>query len=78
VDADYYHIKYQGTYINYPTVNPTNPLYDIDAYYLGPDSITQGFEGEVNAALGWGITFMPMARPVRPLTRAPEFRPTYT
>jgi iron complex outermembrane receptor protein len=55
VDADYYHIKYQGSYINYPTVNPNNPLYDIDAYYLGPDSITQGFEGEVNAALGWGI-----------------------
>jgi iron complex outermembrane receptor protein len=55
VDADYYHIKYQGSYINYPTVNPNDPLYDLDAYYLGPDSITQGFEGEVNAALGFGF-----------------------
>ncbi len=55
VDADYYHIKYQGSYIAYQTQDPSNPLYDLNAYYLGPDSITRGFEGEVNTALGAGF-----------------------
>jgi iron complex outermembrane receptor protein len=55
VDADYYHIKYQGSYVPYATQDPNNPLYNLEAYYLGPDSVTQGFEGEINAALGAGI-----------------------
>ncbi len=56
VDGDYYHIKFQSNYILAPEgTNPSNPLYNLDAYYLGPDSVTRGFEGEVNAALGAGI-----------------------
>lgn len=55
-DGDYYHIKFQGNYISAPEgTNPSNPLYDLEEYYLGPDSITHGFEGEVNAALGAGV-----------------------
>jgi iron complex outermembrane recepter protein len=56
VDADYYRIKFQSNYILAPEgTNPSNPLYDLDAYYLGPDSVTHGFEGEVNAAVGYGF-----------------------
>jgi iron complex outermembrane receptor protein len=55
VDADYYHIKFQSNYIAAAVANPNNPLYDLQEYYLGPDSITHGFEGEVNAAVGYGF-----------------------
>jgi iron complex outermembrane receptor protein len=55
VDADYYHIKFQSNYIDLAVTNPNDPAYDLNEYYLGPDSITRGFEGEVNAAVGGGI-----------------------
>ncbi|RXS93511.1 TonB-dependent receptor [Silvibacterium dinghuense] len=54
-DADYYVVKFQNNYISYAVTNPNNPAYDLNEYYLGPDSITQGFEGEINASLTHGF-----------------------
>jgi iron complex outermembrane recepter protein len=54
-DADYYVVKFQNNYISYAVTNPNNPAYDLNEYYLGPDSITQGFEGEINASLTHGV-----------------------
>jgi iron complex outermembrane receptor protein len=56
LDADYYHIKFQSNYIEAPEgTNPSNPNYDLEKYYLGPDSVTQGFEAETNVAVGYGV-----------------------
>jgi iron complex outermembrane receptor protein len=54
-DADVYHIKFQNNYVSYTTANPNNPAYNLNEYYLGPDSVTLGFEAEANASLGHGI-----------------------
>jgi iron complex outermembrane recepter protein len=55
VDADVFHVKFQNNYISYTTTNPNNPAYNLNEYYLGPDSYTLGFEAEANAALGYGL-----------------------
>jgi iron complex outermembrane recepter protein len=54
-DADYYAVKFQNNYISLAVANPNNPAYDLNEYYLGPDSITQGFEAEANASLTHGF-----------------------
>lgn len=54
-DADVFRVKFQNNYIAYSTVNPNNPAYDLNEYYLGPDSVTLGFEAEANAWLGYGL-----------------------
>jgi iron complex outermembrane receptor protein len=54
-DADVFRIKFQNNYISYTTSNPNNPAYNLNEYYLGPDSVTLGFEAEANAALGYGL-----------------------
>jgi iron complex outermembrane receptor protein len=54
-DADVFRVKFQNNYISYTTANPNNPAYNLNEYYLGPDSFTLGFEGEANAALGYGL-----------------------
>ncbi len=55
LDADYYAVKFQNNYISFTTANPNNPAYDLNGYYLGPDSLTQGFEAETNASLTHGL-----------------------
>jgi iron complex outermembrane recepter protein len=55
MDADYYRVKFQNNYIPFQVANPNNPGFDLNEYYLGPDSVTQGFEAEVNASLGYGL-----------------------
>lgn len=55
LDADVFRIKFQNNYISYTTANPNNPAYNLNEYYLGPDSVTLGFEAEANAALGYGL-----------------------
>jgi iron complex outermembrane recepter protein len=55
LDADYYAVKFQNNYIPYAVVNPSNPAYQLNEYYLGPDSLTQGFESEANVFLGHGL-----------------------
>ena len=54
-DADYYVVKFQNNYISNAVANPNNPAYDLNEYYLGPDSLTQGFEAEANASLTHGF-----------------------
>ncbi len=54
-DADVFRIKFQNNYISYTTANPSNPTYNLNEYYLGPDSVTLGFEAEANASLGYGL-----------------------
>jgi iron complex outermembrane recepter protein len=54
-DADYYVVKFQNNYIPFQVTNPNNPAYDLNEYYLGPDSLTQGFEAEANASLTHGF-----------------------
>lgn len=54
-DADVFRVKFQNNYISYTTSNPSNPAYNLNEYYLGPDSVTLGFEAEANAALGYGL-----------------------
>jgi iron complex outermembrane recepter protein len=54
-DADVFRVKFQNNYISYTTTNPNNPAYDLNEYYLGPDSTTLGFEAEANASLGYGV-----------------------
>jgi iron complex outermembrane recepter protein len=56
LDADYYRVKFQNNYIALAVgQNPNNPAYDLNEYFLGPDSITNGFEAETNASLGYGF-----------------------
>jgi iron complex outermembrane recepter protein len=54
-DADYYTVKFQNNYLSLAVVNPNNPAFNLNEYYLGPDSRTQGFEAETNVALGYGL-----------------------
>jgi len=54
-DADYYAVKFQNNYIQNVVTNPNNPAFGLNEYFLGPDSITQGFEAEANASLGYGL-----------------------
>ena len=55
LDADVFRIKFQNNYVAYSTANPNNPAYNLNEYYLGPDSVTLGFEAEANASLGYGL-----------------------
>jgi iron complex outermembrane receptor protein len=55
LDADVFRVKFQNNYISFTTANPNNPAYNLNEYYLGPDSFTLGFEAEANAALGYGL-----------------------
>ncbi|MBT9332304.1 TonB-dependent receptor [Paracidobacterium acidisoli] len=55
LDADYFRVKFQNNYVSNAVANPNNPAYDLNEYYLGPDSITEGFEAEANAFLGYGF-----------------------
>ena len=55
MDADFYHVKFQNNYISYVDNQIGTPNYGLNVYYLGPDSFTQGFEAEINAALGYGL-----------------------
>ena len=55
LDADYYSVKFQNNYVAYTTANPNNPAYNLNEYFLGPDSRTQGFEAETNASLTHGL-----------------------
>ena len=55
LDADYFHVKFQNNYIPFQVANPNNPGFDLNEYFLGPDSFTQGFEVEANASLGYGL-----------------------
>ncbi len=55
LDADYFRVKFQNNYVALQVANPNNPTYDLNEYYLGPDSITRGFEAETNASLGYGF-----------------------
>ena len=55
LDADYYVVKFQNNYVSFAVANPSNPAYDLNEYYLGPDSLTQGFESEANLSVGHGF-----------------------
>ncbi|WP_446745619.1 TonB-dependent receptor [Silvibacterium acidisoli] len=55
LDADVFRVKFQNNYISLAVANPNNPAYDNNEYYLGPDSITKGFEAETNVAVGYGF-----------------------
>jgi iron complex outermembrane recepter protein len=55
VDADYYHVKFQNNYNQDIDNQVGTPDFGLQVYFLGPDSYTQGFEAEVNAALGYGL-----------------------
>jgi len=52
VDGDFYYIKFQNSYISVPDITITTAT----DYYLGPDSITKGFETEANLYLGHGLS----------------------
>jgi iron complex outermembrane receptor protein len=54
-DADVFRVKFQNNYIALAIANPNNPNYDLNEYYLGPDSTTLGFESEANISLGYGL-----------------------
>jgi iron complex outermembrane recepter protein len=54
-DADYYRVKFQNNYIPFAVADPNNPGFDLNEYFLGPDSVTKGFEAEINGALGYGF-----------------------
>ncbi|HEY4045812.1 MAG TPA: TonB-dependent receptor [Acidobacteriaceae bacterium] len=51
LDADVYRIKFQNPYSSFTPPSGGEPI-----YYLGPDSITKGFEGETNVALSHGVS----------------------
>jgi iron complex outermembrane recepter protein len=55
LDGDYYVVKFQNNYISNAVADPSNPAYNLNEYYLGPDSITQGFESEASVAVGYGF-----------------------
>ncbi|HWZ50388.1 MAG TPA: TonB-dependent receptor [Granulicella sp.] len=52
VDGDFYYIKFQNSYISVPDIVVTTAT----DYYLGPDSITKGFETSGNFYLGYGLS----------------------
>ena len=52
LDADYFHVKFQNNYIPFQVANPNNPGFDLNEYFLGPDSFTQGFEAEAKRLAG--------------------------
>ena len=54
-DADYYAVKFQNNYIQFVVTNPADPAFGLNEYYLGPDSLTQGFESEANVSVGHGV-----------------------
>jgi iron complex outermembrane receptor protein len=55
MDADFYRVKFQNNYNQFIDNNVGSADFGLKLYYLGPDSFTQGFEAEVNAALGYGF-----------------------
>jgi iron complex outermembrane receptor protein len=55
LDADYFRVKFQNNYVALAVANPNSATYDLNEYYLGPDSVTRGFEAETNASLGYGF-----------------------
>ena len=54
-DADAFRVKFQNNYVALAVANPNDPTYDLNEYYLGPDSVTKGFEAETNLSLGYGL-----------------------
>jgi iron complex outermembrane receptor protein len=54
-DADVFRVKFQSNYIAFAVANPNDPQYDLNEYFLGPDSVTKGFEAETNLSLGNGF-----------------------
>ncbi|GGG90572.1 TonB-dependent receptor [Silvibacterium dinghuense] len=55
LDADVFRVKFQNNYVSNAVANPNDSAYDLNEYYLGPDSVTKGFEAETNVALGYGF-----------------------
>jgi iron complex outermembrane receptor protein len=55
VDADFFRVKFQNNYNQDIDNQVGTPDFGLQVYFLGPDSYTQGFEAEVNAALGYGL-----------------------
>jgi iron complex outermembrane recepter protein len=55
VDADFFHVKFQNNYNQDIDNHVGTPDFGLQVYFLGPDSYTQGFEAEVNTALGYGL-----------------------
>jgi iron complex outermembrane recepter protein len=55
LDADVFRVKFQNNYVAVAVANPNDPTYDLNEYYLGPDSATRGFEAETNVNLGYGF-----------------------
>lgn len=55
LDADLFRVKFQNNYVALAVANPNDPTYDLNEYYLGPDSVTRGFEAETNVSLGYGF-----------------------
>jgi iron complex outermembrane receptor protein len=53
IDGDFYYIKFQNSYIAIPDPVVTTA----QDYYLGPDSITKGFETEANFYIAHGLSF---------------------
>jgi iron complex outermembrane recepter protein len=53
LDADAYYIHFQNTYSSTPDQAEQGEA----VYYLGPDSITKGLEGEANVFIAKGISF---------------------
>jgi iron complex outermembrane receptor protein len=53
IDGDFYYIRFQNSYIAVPDITITTA----QDYYLGPDSLTKGFETEANLYLGHGLSF---------------------
>jgi len=54
-DADVFRVKFQNNYVALAVANPNSSTYDLNEYYLGPDSVTKGFEAETNVSLGYGF-----------------------
>ncbi len=54
-DADFFRVKFQNNYNQDIDNNVGSPNFGLQVYYLGPDAFTQGFEAEVNSALGHGF-----------------------
>ena len=54
-DADFFRVKFQNNYSQDIDNNVGSPNFGLQVYFLGPDSFTQGFEAEINGALGYGF-----------------------
>nr|WP_246301679.1 TonB-dependent receptor [Granulicella arctica] len=52
LDGDAYYIKYQNTYSSFTPITGEDTI-----YFLGPDSVTKGFEVETNVYIAHGLSF---------------------